>query len=72
MKNPLIQCVDIKAQAADLFPGIQIEMGPMLFQIKTVWKDWFIFSVDLSCIGFLNNKIAERVQFLWLKSDVSI
>lgn len=36
MKNPLIQCVDIKAQAADLFTGIQIEMGPMLFQVKTV------------------------------------
>lgn len=27
MKNPLIQCVDIKAQVEDLFPGIQMEMG---------------------------------------------
>ena len=36
MKNPLIECVDIKAEAEDLFPGIQMEMEPMLFQIKTV------------------------------------
>lgn len=36
MKNPLIQHVDVIAQAEDLFPGIQMEIGPMLLQIKIV------------------------------------
>lgn len=52
MKNPLIQHVDIKAQAEALFPGIQMEIGSMLFQIKIFGKDCIIFSCGFNLYWF--------------------